>query len=43
MAQVHTSAISKIETSHPELDRFAAGTGWAELMVTPRLSFFHSI
>ena len=42
-AQVHTSAISKIATSHPELDGFAAGTGWAELIVTPRLSFFHSI
>ncbi len=41
-AQVQPSAISKIKTSHPELDRFAAGTGRVELMVTPRLSFFQS-
>ena len=40
--QVQPSAIRKIATSHPEPDRFAAGTGRVELMSHPRLSFFQS-
>ena len=40
--EVQPSAIRKIATSHPEPDRFAAGTGRVELLSHPRLSFFQS-